>query len=208
MVLGSNLLWGIFMLKFGDPALAGMETFKVGPLIWSLLQLILIWIAHRQLQKMGKSLKALLGFSVDMIHKDFLKAIALTTASTFIILSITRGLEHVLFVNASKEDITFYPWAQLWWTTAGSLTAGFGEEIYFRGFLMERFRWMRPVWLLTVSSLSFSLWHVNPLLFPHTFVLGLLFGWIYMREGRLWPVILGHIFTNVIGGLLMLLGWF
>jgi len=42
---------------------------------------------------------------------------------------------------------------------------------------------------------------------PHTFVIGLLYGWMALREGRLAPVILGHILTNTLGGVLMLLGW-
>ncbi|MCF6192004.1 MAG: CPBP family intramembrane metalloprotease [Candidatus Hydrothermae bacterium] len=72
---------------------------------------------------------------------------------------------------------------------------------------MARLRWLKRKWLLGVTSLGFALWHGNPLLFPHTLLVGLLFGWVYLKEGRLLPVIMAHSLTNVIGGVLMLTGW-
>ncbi len=207
MMLGSNIVWGVFMMKFGDPAAAGKATFQVGPLTWSVLQVVLLWIASRELRKMGPPLEELIGFSGGRLRADLGWALGLAVVSTVIIVLFTQGIHRLLFVSSTGEEVTFYPWALVWWTTVGSITAGVGEEVYFRGFLMERLGWLKAGWLLVVTSLSFALWHGNPLLFPHTFVVGLLFGWFYLREKRLMPVILGHVLTNVIGGGLMLLGW-
>jgi len=41
------------MLRVADPAVAGKETYRVGPLTWPLLQVGLLWIAYKQLQKLG-----------------------------------------------------------------------------------------------------------------------------------------------------------
>ena len=207
MMLGSNVVWGLFMTKLGDPAAAGKETLRVGPLTWSLLQLVLLWIAQRQLRKMGRPLKEVIGFSAERLGGDLAKALGLAAVSTLIIVLFTQVTARLLLAGAAQEEAPFYPWALIWWTTIGSLTAGLGEEAYFRGFLMARLQWLRPGWRVVVTSLGFALWHANPLLLPHTFVIGLLYGWMALREGRLAPVILGHILTNTLGGVLMLLGW-
>jgi len=205
MMLGANIVWGLFMLKFGDPAEAGKETFRVGPVTWSILQLVLLWIAHRELRKMGRSLKDLIGYRPSRLRDDILLALGLAVVSVLVIAAFTQIISRLL--PPTEEEVTFYPWALVWWTVIGSLTAGIGEEAYFRGFLMERLKWMKPGWLLVVTSLGFALWHGNPLIFPHTFVLGLLYGWVYLREKRLFPVMVGHALTNFIGGVLMALGW-
>ena len=61
-------------------------------------------------------------------------------------------------------------------------------------------------WLLFVTSFAFALWHVNPLLFPHTFALGLIFGYLYLRWARLFPIMLAHTLINAIGGVMMMVG--
>ena len=87
-----------------------------------------------------------------------------------------------------------------------SLTAGFCEEVAFRGYLMTRLRllgrlesWIVP---MTVSSLVFGLCHLyqgwsNVLLLS---IYGLLFALLYLRTGSLWPAILAHALQNLIHG--------
>ena len=97
-------------------------------------------------------------------------------------------------------------WAIVWWTVVTSVTAGVGEEIYFRGFLFKRLdRLSRPV-LQLATSLAFAVRHLSPVMLLHTFLMGLVFGWIYLRTKRLFPVILGHILVDVVGGIWMLTG--
>lgn len=83
-----------------------------------------------------------------------------------------------------------------------SFTAGFCEEVIFRGYLMSRLRllgkfksWIIPI---IVSSLAFG--------FPHLYqgingflvisILGVLFALIYIRTRSLWPCILAHFFLD------------
>jgi len=72
---------------------------------------------------------------------------------------------------------------------------------------MERLGWLRKGWLVLITSFGFAIWHANPLFFLHTFIIGLLFGWTYLKVKRLFPLMLGHMLTNVVGGVFMLLGW-
>lgn len=83
-----------------------------------------------------------------------------------------------------------------------SFTAGFCEEVIFRGYLMTRLRflgkfksWTIPV---IVSSLAFG--------FPHLYqglpgfiiisILGVLFALVYIRTRSLWPCIIAHFFLD------------
>ena len=83
-----------------------------------------------------------------------------------------------------------------------SFTAGFCEEVIFRGYLMTRLRllgkfksWIIPI---IVSSLAFG--------FPHLYqgihgfliitVLGVLFALIYIRTRSIWPCIIAHFFLD------------
>ncbi len=203
MLFGSNLAWGFFMLRLGDPSMAGMETIRWGPVIWSILQVVLLLLAIRGLRKMGVSLVALLGPGRGSLRSVVLESLLLAIVGVLIIQGFT-GIIRMLY--GSPDAPSFHPFALLWWTTVGSITAGVGEEAYFRGFLMERLSWMGRGWLLLVSSLSFALWHANPLMFPHTFAIGLIFGYFYLWRRRLFSLMLAHAFIDITGGVMMMLG--
>ena len=83
-----------------------------------------------------------------------------------------------------------------------SLTAGFCEEVAFRGYLMTRLRlvfgnhsWVVPT---LVSSLVFGICHayqgVPGLILISTY--GLLFSLLYLRTGSLWPCVIAHFFQD------------
>lgn len=79
--------------------------------------------------------------------------------------------------------------------------AGFGEEIFFRGFLFERLgrllgaRWPAKAATVLVTSLWFGLDHlqVQGLAgMEQALIVGLVFGTIYAVTGRLWLLIAAH----------------
>ena len=202
MVLGSNVVFGAFMLRFKDVTVAGPATFSVGPVTWSVLHLILIWIALRRLRASRISLRDIIGFERERLLSDLGLGVAIAAAGTAVVLLSLRALEPLFGAGAPPFPI----WAIVWWTLVTSVTAGVGEEIYFRGFLFKRLdRLSRPV-LLLVTSLAFAVWHLSPVMLLHTFLIGLVLGWIYLRTKRLFPVILGHILVDVVGGIWMLTG--
>lgn len=200
MLVGNYLVFGAFMLRFGEAAAAGAATIGAGPVIWSVLHLILIWIALRQLRTSGISLRDLIGFERQELLRDVRLGVVIAAAGTAVVLLSLRALEPVFGAGA----VPFPMWAVLWWTVVTSVTAGVGEEVYFRGFLFERLNRLSVPFLLLVTSLSFAVWHLSPVMLLHTFVMGLVFGWVYLRTKRLFPVIVGHTFVDVVGGIWML----
>jgi len=84
-----------------------------------------------------------------------------------------------------------------------SFTAGFCEEVAFRGYLMTRLRilgrfrsWVVPV---LVSSIAFGACHAYqgwPGFILIT-VYGVLFALLYIRTGSLWPCIIAHTFQDL-----------
>jgi membrane protease YdiL (CAAX protease family) len=82
------------------------------------------------------------------------------------------------------------------------------EELYFRGFLMARFRDLRPTLLIALTSVSFSLWHVlSPSYLLHTFIIGLILGLTVHRTQRLLPAMIAHSLANAAAGLLIIRGF-
>ena len=94
------------------------------------------------------------------------------------------------------------PFGKVIWVLV-SFTAGFCEEVAYRGYLMTRLRlllksksWVIPV---IVSSVMFGVGHAYqgwPGLILIT-IYGALFSLLYIRTGRLWPCIIAHSFQDL-----------
>lgn len=96
----------------------------------------------------------------------------------------------------------------LYFSTVGAMLPAVAEELYFRGFLAERFRDLRLLQRITLASASFALWHVqSPSYLLHTFLIGLILGWIVQRTGRLLPAMLAHALANMAAVLLIVRAW-
>ncbi len=82
------------------------------------------------------------------------------------------------------------------------LSASFPEEVYFRGFLQERFG--NNIRGILIVSLLFSLMHLPRLIFlgdiysVMTFFPSLIMGYLYMRTGNILPSIIFHLSANVV----------
>lgn len=81
------------------------------------------------------------------------------------------------------------------------VTAGVAEEIIFRGFLIWALAVYLPLWMAALAALLvFTVLHlyqgVDQL--PTIFLMGGLVTIIFLMSGSLWPVILLHIFVDVI----------
>ncbi|WP_295939439.1 CPBP family intramembrane glutamic endopeptidase [uncultured Alistipes sp.] len=81
------------------------------------------------------------------------------------------------------------------------------EEVIFRGVLLESTRakyGTMAAWF--ISSAIFGIVHVHPTVAVNAFALGLVFGFVYMRTGSLWSVIILHAINNGIAYLLLTSG--
>lgn len=73
------------------------------------------------------------------------------------------------------------------------------EEMVFRGAVLKSLLEWKPErkWaMIALSALIFSLVHLNPAQMPHTFLIGLLLGWMYMRTGSIIPGVAYHWANN------------
>ena len=73
------------------------------------------------------------------------------------------------------------------------------EEMVFRGCVLRSLLQWKPQrrWaMIALSALIFALVHLNPAQMPHTFLIGLLLGWLYMRSGSIVPGVVYHWANN------------
>lgn len=137
------------------------------------------------------------------------RAVDIAWAVTFLLVAnlILSGLAWVLaqFGMPMPGEIAFLipqdTTGRIVWVGV-SATAGFCEEIAFRGYLMTRLRilgktktWLIPV---VVSSLTFGILHAYQSL-PGVIILsvyGAMFALLYIRTRSLWPCIIAHFFQD------------
>ena len=124
--------------------------------------------------------------------------------------AVVQPILTALLGSAAERDLPDVSTIQLYlifmvmiWTTAS-----FGEEMVFRGFLMDRlskiFGGTRYAWVLAafIQAAIFGVGHayqgIGGILV--TGVVGLVFGLLYLVARRnLWPVIIGHALINTVG---------
>ena len=124
---------------------------------------------------------------------------------------ITGSLPDLSNFAAIKGDTEFLlTWLAITWTVAA-----FGEEIIYRGYMMNRvvdfFQGRKTAWLigLIFSSVLFGMIHYYQGLSGvlSTGISGLFFGAYFLASGRnLWASILAHGVSNSIGFILIFLG--
>ena len=75
------------------------------------------------------------------------------------------------------------------------------EEMVFRGCVLKSLLQWKPdnKWLMiALSAFFFALVHMNPAQMPHTFLIGLLLGWMYSRTRSIVPGVVYHWANNTV----------
>jgi membrane protease YdiL (CAAX protease family) len=72
-----------------------------------------------------------------------------------------------------------------------------GEELLFRGILLNALKKWGTVPAVLISSALFAIFHGNPSQIVHQFFLGLILAYIAIRTKCLWLAMLGHFFNNL-----------
>jgi uncharacterized protein len=96
-----------------------------------------------------------------------------------------------------------------WWTVPilllGSLQAGMLEEVVVAGYLITRLRQLSltPVAAVVVSALLRASYHLYQGWggFAGNLALGLFFGWVFVRRGRAWPLVIAHFLIDALAGI-------
>ncbi|MBL8238403.1 MAG: CPBP family intramembrane metalloprotease [Bryobacterales bacterium] len=85
------------------------------------------------------------------------------------------------------------------------LVAPLSEELLFRAMFLRGFesRYGRAI-ALPLSAALFAMAHYYPIKLIHTFLTGLLFGWLYLRFRAIWPGVFAHAVNNFAAFLLLL----
>ena len=91
---------------------------------------------------------------------------------------------------------------------AVSIAAPVCEEFFFRGILLQGLKISRFTQedvsrrAILVSAIIFSAFHLDPVGFVARVELGVVFGWLFLRTGSLWPGILAHAANNLVSTVL------
>ena len=197
---------GVSLLGIGEDPTAMFKNLTQATLMFLLITTILMqWIifllnfvaVHTEKTGLG-------GLMLTRIRMlDFAWAIAFVLAANLILSGLAWFLAQIGLPMHGEVNmmIPTETYGRIVWV-AVAFTAGFCEEVAFRGYLMTRIRllgkfksWVIPTF---VSALIFGTCHAYQGLpgFIVITVYGLLFSLLYIRTGRLWPCIIAHFFQD------------
>lgn len=160
------------------------------------LVLFIIWLKKESWTEIG--------LSAPFWIKDFIIALFLIFTTMLIWIPFASLSEKFLRLMFQKPPVPFVGptnAVELLWISATAIVVGFGEELLIRGYLLSRLlRVCRPILSVIYSSLIFSAWHISQGVFSvaHTFIWGLVYGWMFTKVRRLYPLALAHAINNVI----------
>jgi membrane protease YdiL (CAAX protease family) len=157
-------------------------------LAWGALGVYLLW-------RSGFGLKQI-GLGRPRWRPDILGGIGLAAVIGVPGLALYQ-VARILGMNASVEPAELY---DTWWRIPVlllvALANGWAEEVIVVGFLVTRLRQLRvsPVLAVILSSVLRGLYHLYQGFGAGlgNLAMGLVFGYVYVRTGRLWPLIVAH----------------
>ena len=186
-----------------------------GTLITTLV-LLTLYIRQRGLNWSSMGLRPLPGLKAKLMVIP--QALLILLAVLIIILSLTKGLEAIglTFLSETPEgevarfgNIEGNLQMYITLIALSWISAGFGEEMFFRGFLISRFQTIfdsnkySSILAVLLPALLFGGVHFYSqglAGFVNAGTIGLIFGTFFLRyKGNLWPLILTHGFINSIG---------
>lgn len=113
------------------------------------------------------------------------------------LVSALRGMEMVNPVQQVILDAD-----PVWTALATVIAAPLGEEFLFRRLLIDRTRRWGELPAVLLSAAMFGAFHLNLYQFFYAFLIGLVFGYVYVKTGRLRYTIALHAAINFLGGVI------
>lgn len=168
-----------------------------------------VWVRARY----GLGLRALgftgltgknIGIGLGVGVAGLLASLIIGGALTVIIESITGGPPP----DPNQIPLIDEPTGAVLWLVGISvvLLAPLAEEAFFRGFVYGGLRrWAKVTPALLWSAVIFAIPHIEPIVLPAIFVLGIFLGWVVERRRSIVPAIVAHMAFNLFGFILLFL---
>jgi hypothetical protein len=122
-----------------------------------------------------------------------------------VVVLVLIGLTDLVILAVS--DYRHVPGLGINWTLLFTLIlpAAFGEELLFRGYVLQKLYRTSPGYAILVTSLLFAFAHggnpaVGPLAFTNIFLAGVLLGLMWDYDRTLWMPTVGHFAWNALSG--------
>jgi membrane protease YdiL (CAAX protease family) len=200
---------GVSLLGAGEDPTAMLKNMSQGTLIFLLVSTVAFqWVMFLMLfVSLYRERTGLGGLGLKRIRLvDFGWALAFLLSANLVLSGLAWFLGQIGLPMPGEVGLLVPkdPSGRVLWVVV-AMTAGFCEEVAFRGYLMTRLRlfsrlnsWLVPVIL---SSLAFGVCHAYQG-WPGLIVIsvyGSLFALLYIRTGRLWPCIIAHFLQDFSG---------
>ncbi len=208
------LVLGIIGTRIGTDTLLGGMFVTLGYVLSILVASLVLKLRGSSWRQIGlarpQSWKRTVLIGIGTLVAFFFISIALQVIAINLPGAELPAIDQSRFNPLANNLAMFLFFVVLAWTTIA-----FGEEMFYRAFLITQFgdifqgSKLGSVLALLSSSIIFGLvhWVEGPLGIVNTFAMGLLLGAVYLRSGRnLWITIITHGLANSIRFLFLFLG--
>ncbi|MBK5109083.1 MAG: CPBP family intramembrane metalloprotease [Anaerolineales bacterium] len=208
------LVLGIIGTVLGTDTFFGGMIVTIGYILSILIATVFLKIRGSSWREIGlarpQSWKRTVLYGVGVLLALVVMNIALQVIALNLPGAEVAPIDQSRFNPLEGNLVIFLLFVLLSWTTIA-----FGEEMFYRAFLITQLQEVVPtsklgtVFVLFASSLIFGLvhWVEGPLGVMTTFAMGLILGAVYLRSGRnLWITIIAHGLVNSIRFLFLFLG--
>jgi len=166
-----------------------------------ILQIVFLIIAVRLSSREGIGLRDLIAHKREELKFNVLLTILLTVGITLSLYFILYPLYGMSFRATFSIS---YSQPSLWFVIAPTIAiiAGIAEEIIWRGYgvtMVEKLtKTRKALKAILLTSLAFAVWHVWLFHIPLTFVIGIIYSYIYVKRRTLVPLIAAHAAVDII----------
>ncbi len=212
IVLGLTVLYSVVLsvidllsvpLKGSSVATISQSVFVARHLAGIVFALVPVWLVVHLLRRSGDGPEAI-GFRLRLPGDDLALGIALAV----VVSAVGLGVYVLAFELGLNRLVIPVPPLDHWWTVPvlvlDAAQNGFLEEVVVAGYLLHRLGqagWSPRKALIATSVLRGS-YHLYQGFggFVGNLALGMLFGWIFQRTRRVWPLIVAHTLVDVLAG--------
>ncbi len=173
-------------------------TYQILDIFFALVPVMLVFYL---LAEPGKSVFRAIGLDWRQPVKDGLGAVAL-----LVVIGVpSLGLYAAGRAMGITTEIIPSALNQYWWTipvlVLSAIRAGVLEEVILNGYLLGRLEkiGLAPVAAILLAALLRGSYHLYQGFGPFigNFVMGLLFGWVYKKYGRVAPLVVAHALVDI-----------